>query len=206
VARLIGHSLLIGFCVALTGCSGTPGISGAASTSERPTTSSSPPSARSTSAQATAQSSSPAPWCPDGAITLAGFKPPTAATGEQSVLAVLVNRSPGSCSVEGVPRVVLKDAGGHTMPFRYVNASGMYVPHTKPTRISLSPGAHAYVKLGKYRCDFAGERFAATIRLTGSGVDVTSQLRPALAMCGPDESTGPVGVSAIVASFDAAGG
>jgi hypothetical protein len=144
--------------------------------------------------------------CPAGAITLAGFKRPIAATGEQSVTAVLVNRSPGSCSVEGVPRVVLKDASGHTMPFRYVNASGMYVPHTKPTRISLSPGAHAYVKLGKYRCDFAEERLVATIRLTASGVDVTSQLPPALAICGPDEATRPVGVSAIVASFDAAGG
>jgi hypothetical protein len=102
--------------------------------------------------------------------------------------------------------VVLKDAGGHTMPFRYQKASGMYVPHAKPTRISLSPGAHAYVKVGKYRCDFAGERLAATIRLTASGVDVRAALPDALAICGPDESTGPVGVSAIVASFDAAGG
>jgi hypothetical protein len=103
--------------------------------------------------------------------------------------------------------VVLKDADGHTMPFRYVNASGMYVPHNKPTRISLLPREHAYVKLGKYRCDLAGERLAATIRLTASGVDVTSQPLPdSLAICGPDESTGPVGVSAIVGSFDAAGG
>jgi hypothetical protein len=209
VARRIGLSLVIGFCVVLAGCGGTSSVSGSANASEPPITSSSPFTTTSPPEQATEQGGSGAPWCPAGAIALAGFKRPTAATGEQSVIAVLVNHSPASCSVEGVPRVVLKDAGGHTMPFRYENARGMYVPHTKPARISLSPGAHAYVKVGKYRCDFAGEKHAATIRLTASGVDVTSQLLPdslPLAICGPDESTRPVGVSAIVASFDAAGG
>jgi hypothetical protein len=206
VARLIGPSLVVGFCMALVGCGGTSSLSGAADVPERTVTSSSPSTATSTSEQATGQPGSTAPWCPARAIAVAGFKRPTAATGEQSVIVVLVNRSHALCGVEGVPRVVLKDARGHTMPFRYENSSGMYVPHARPTRISLSPGAHAYVKLGKYRCDFLGERLAAAIRLTASGVDVTSRMPPALAICGPDESTGPVGVSAIVASFDAAGG
>jgi hypothetical protein len=104
--------------------------------------------------------------------------------------------------------VALTDAGGHTMPFRYAKASGMYVPHSTPTRISLAPGAHAYVKVGKYRCDLANGKAAATIQLTAAGVDVTPELPEwhPLASCGPDEPTGPVGVSAIVAFFDAAGG
>jgi hypothetical protein len=83
--------------------------------------------------------------------------------------------------------VALTDAGGHTMPFRYAKASGMYVPHSTPTRISLAPGAHAYVKVSKYRCDLANGKAAATIQLTAAGVDVTPELPEwhSLASCDP---------------------
>jgi hypothetical protein len=104
--------------------------------------------------------------------------------------------------------VALQDATGTPLPFQYINGNGMYVSHTKPTPITLPPGARAYVKVGKYRCDLPGGTPATTIILTAAGIDVSGRLPTwhTLAYCGPGDPGDQIGVSAVVATFDAAGG
>ncbi len=87
-------------------------------------------------------------------------------TGEHAVLYALVNRGPETCTVRGYPQVILYDAGGRALPFRYADGGGAYVTSGKPATVVLAHGATAYMLVAKYRCDLGIARTAATIRLT----------------------------------------
>jgi Protein of unknown function (DUF4232) len=92
-------------------------------------------------------------------------------TGEHAVMYRLTNRGPVSCTVRGYPRVVLYDAKGRALPFRYADGGGAYVTVKKPVTVVLKPGASAYVLVAKYRCDLGIVRNATTIRLTLATAD-----------------------------------
>jgi len=87
-------------------------------------------------------------------------------TGEHAVMYALTNRGPASCALSGYPRVVLYDAGGAALPFRYARGGGAYVTSRKPVTVILAHGASAYVLVAKYRCDLGVARNATAIRLT----------------------------------------
>jgi len=147
-------------------------------------------------------------YCPRGVVEVAGFRKPSRATGEWSVIAVLANGSSAPCGVRGAPKVELRDAEGEPMSFEYVVNGGMYVRRAGSARITLDPGGRAYVKVAKYRCDLGVATRAETIRIVALGVDATARLpRWAwLATCHADEPQGRLEISALVGSFDAAGG
>jgi hypothetical protein len=87
-------------------------------------------------------------------------------TGEHAVMYALVNRGPVTCTVRGYPQVVLYDANGDVLPFRYAHGGGPFVTSAKPVTVALAHGSAAYVLVAKYRCDLGIARNVTTIRLT----------------------------------------
>lgn len=104
----------------------------------------------------------------------------TPMTGEHAEEFGLVNHGTAACAVRGYPAAVLYDAAGTALPFRYADGGGMYVTASKPTAVTLKPGATAYVVIAKYRCDRGIKANATSIRLSlplAGGVAVTRRLR-----------------------------
>ena len=90
-------------------------------------------------------------------------------TGEHAVMYALTNRGPVACTLSGYPQVVLYDAEGAALPFRYDKGGGAYVTSSKPAPVVLARGASAYVLVAKYRCDLGIVRNATAIRLALPG-------------------------------------
>jgi hypothetical protein len=71
-----------------------------------------------------------------------------------------------TCALSGYPQVVLYDAEGAALPFRYAKGGGAYVTSRKSVTVVLARRASAYVLVAKYRCDLGVARNATAIRLT----------------------------------------
>jgi hypothetical protein len=87
-------------------------------------------------------------------------------TGEHAVMYALTNRGAVTCALSGYPGVVLYDAEGAALPFRYARGGGAYVTSRRPVTVMLAHGVSAYVLVAKYRCDLGIARNATGIRLT----------------------------------------
>jgi hypothetical protein len=104
--------------------------------------------------------------CPAGALVLRPGPPVVAMTGEHAVMYALVNHGPVPCTVGGYPQVVLYDANGDVLPFRYAHGGAPFVTSAKPVTVVLAHGSAAYVLVAKYRCDLGIARNVTSIRLT----------------------------------------
>jgi len=104
--------------------------------------------------------------CPGRALVLHPGTYVSPMTGEHAVMYALTNRGPAACTLKGRPHVVLTDATGAVLPFRYAQGGGAYVTSASPVTVVLAPGASAYVLVAKYRCDLGIENNATSIRLT----------------------------------------
>lgn len=113
-------------------------------------------------------------YCPRGVVETAGFRKPSRATGEWSVIAVLANGSSAPCGVRGAPKVQLRDVEGAPMSFEYVVNGGDVRAATESARITLAPGGRAYVKVAEYRCDLGVATRAEAMSIVALGVDATS--------------------------------
>jgi Protein of unknown function (DUF4232) len=80
-----------------------------------------------------------------------------------------VNRSAGTCTLLGHPRVELVDTA--VLPFQIWYSTGHYVTADPPAKVRLAPGGTAHVIVAKYRCDLGTDRTATTLRLTLPGDD-----------------------------------
>jgi hypothetical protein len=78
------------------------------------------------------------------------------ATGQHTLVFVLTNRGSTACTLEGYPRVALRDAHGR-LPFVIRHGGDQMLTNRAPARVRVAPGRHAYVALNKYRCD-GGDR------------------------------------------------
>jgi Protein of unknown function (DUF4232) len=105
-------------------------------------------------------------------------------TGEHAVMYALTNRGAVTCTLSGYPQVVLYDAEGAALPFRYARGGGAYVTSRKPVSVVLARGASAYVLVAKYRCDLGLARNATVIRLTLPTRGAAFAGREALAIAG----------------------
>ena len=104
--------------------------------------------------------------CPGRALVLHPGTYVSPMTGEHAAMYALTNRGPATCTLKGYPQVVLTDATGAVLPFRYAKGGGAYVTSATPVSVVLAHGASAYILVAKYRCDLGIETNAATIRLT----------------------------------------
>jgi hypothetical protein len=105
-------------------------------------------------------------------------------TGEHAVIYALTNKGAVTCALSGYPKVVLYDAEGAALPFRYARGGGAYVTSRKPATVVLARGASAYVLVAKYRCDLGIARNATVIRLTLPTRGAAFAGREALAIAG----------------------
>jgi hypothetical protein len=105
------------------------------------------------------------PRCPERALVLRPGAFVVPMTGEHAAMYALTNRGPVTCTLSGYPQVVLYDAGGAALPFRYARGGGAYVTSRPPVTVRLARGASAYVLVAKYRCDLGVARNATVIRL-----------------------------------------
>ena len=104
--------------------------------------------------------------CPGRALVLHPGTYVSPMTGEHAAMYALTNRGLATCTLKGYPQVVLTDATGAVLPFRYAKGGGAYVTSAGPVTVVLAHGASAYVLVAKYRCDLGIENNATTIRLT----------------------------------------
>jgi len=98
--------------------------------------------------------------CPARALVLHPGTYVSPATGEHAVMYALTNRGPAACTLKGYPRVVLTEATGAVLPFRYAKGGGAYATSARPVTVVLAHGASAYVLVAKYRCDLGIENNA----------------------------------------------
>ncbi len=133
----------------------------------------------------------PAPAaCTTAQIAVLPSTPEGGATGEVVELVVLRNRSSRSCTLDGYPRVLLYQ-GTRRLGFA-IRDGGGYATARAPRRLSLAPGADAFVLLAKFRCESfgAGEGRATAIRIGLPSGDPTGEVSlpvregPVLSYCG----------------------
>jgi hypothetical protein len=122
--------------------------------------------------------------CPARALVLRPGAFVVPMTGEHAVMYALTNRGAVTCALSGYPKMVLYDAEGAALPFRYARGGGAYVTSRKPATVVLARGASAYVLVAKYRCDLGVARNATAIRLMLPARGAVFAGREALAITG----------------------
>ena len=153
--------------VALTagGCGSSPGMRH----HDRPTSAEQRRSSPAGGATRPAAAEPGIPQCATAALVLRPGATVVPMTGEHAVMYILANMGQVTCELSGYPRVVLYDAAGAALPFRYARGGGAYVTSRKPVTVVLARGTSAYVLVAKYRCDLGVARKATAIRLTLPG-------------------------------------
>ena len=139
------------------------------STGARPASAEQRPSSPVDGAVGSAPAEAGVPQCAARALVLRPGAFVVPMTGEHAVMYALTNRGPVACTLSGYPQVVLYDAKGAALPFRYDKGGGAYVTSRKPAPVVLARGASAYVLVAKYRCDLGIVRNATAIRLALPG-------------------------------------
>jgi hypothetical protein len=133
------------------------------------------------------------------------------ATGEAALVVDLTNAGPGSCVLDGYPRVFLLAREGNELSLAQVNHS-QFITAAAPRPLTLAPGATAYVAVAKYRCDLGDLQVASRVRLMlpGSGPSTAltislSDSTASLSSCngGSDDPGNVVAVSPFEPSLDA---
>jgi hypothetical protein len=81
--------------------------------------------------------------CPGRALVLHPGTYVSPATGEHAAMYALTNRGQVACTLKGYPQVVLTDATGAVLPFRYTKGGGAYVTSAPPVSVVLAHGASA---------------------------------------------------------------
>ncbi len=128
-------------------------------------TSSGQPAATASTSYSTQAGSVPSP-CPARALVIGLGSGVSPMTGEHAIIYKVTNRGPVTCTVEGYPRVVLDNAHGTALPFRYADGGGAYVTRKKPVPVLLAPDASGYILVAKYRCDIGIVDSATAIQIT----------------------------------------
>jgi hypothetical protein len=132
-------------------------------------------------------------------------------TGQHSATFVVTNGSGARCTFDGYPRVVLLDAHGRVLHFRYHRGGDQMITSRPPRRVVVTRGGHVYFAVNKYRCDVRATARAAAIRAGLPGSSTWHRLalpaHSALDFCGAAAPSGIVSVSPVVSSLrDAAAG
>lgn len=87
------------------------------------------------------------------------------ATGQHTLDISVQNVSRATCVLKGHPTVSLLDAHGRGLGFHYTHRGDQMTTGAPPSAVYLPPGADAWVRLNKYRCDVTVTDHAATVAL-----------------------------------------
>jgi hypothetical protein len=96
----------------------------------------------------------PVARCPAGALrlTIGGVVVPK--TQQTPLLLALVNQGATTCTIDGYPRLRLESQVGSRYPFAYRDRGDQEVTGRSPRRVTLRPGAVAWVMINKNHCVF----------------------------------------------------
>lgn len=102
----------------------------------------------------------PSSTCRSAALRVVIGPPVVPATGEHAIELEIRNSGAAACSLIGYPTVAFRSNRG-TLPFRYTDGGGPYLPAAPPKLHTIRPGARVWFIVAKYRCD-AGTLASAT--------------------------------------------
>jgi uncharacterized protein DUF4232 len=126
-------------------------------------------------------------------------------TGQHTAPLAIRGSAASACTLVGYPTVVLLDARGRELAFRYSHRGDVVVA-ARPPRVVHVPGhGSAYFVLNKYRCDIRSVSAARWLRVTLPGVRGSLTLRlphyPIIDYCPSDPPSRPIAVSPIDANL-----
>jgi len=141
-----------------------------------------------------------APICPPDQIEAENGPEISPMTGERAMSIALVNSGPGTCMLDGYPRVRMVTSAGRTLDFSQITQS-QYIGKTVPYRVLLGVGAIAYVEIAKYRCDLGDFEEASSVQLTlpGAGERTALTVPGGLSYCkgGPTDPGNVIAITPI---------
>ncbi len=88
------------------------------------------------------------------------------ATGQNTLDLSLTNVSRSTCVLDGYPVVKLLGANGRSLAYRYLDGGDEMTTDAKPSPVYLPPGAKAWARINKYRCDIGSTAFAYAVVFT----------------------------------------
>jgi hypothetical protein len=93
-------------------------------------------------------------------------------TQQTPLLLAVTNSGTKTCTLEGYPRITLESKVGSPYPFAYRNRGDQEVTGRHPPRLTLRPGAVAWVMINKNHCELhiaLGQGVAARLELSPPG-------------------------------------
>jgi hypothetical protein len=93
-------------------------------------------------------------------------------TQQTPLLLALVNYGAKTCALDGYPRIRLESKVGSPYPFAYRNRGDQEVTGRRPRRVTLRPGAVAWVMINKNHCELhasLGQGVAKRLALSPPG-------------------------------------
>jgi hypothetical protein len=95
----------------------------------------------------------PVARCSAGALRLKIGGVVVPKTQQTPLLLALINYGAKTCTLDGYPRIGLESKVGSPYPFAYRNRGDQEVTRRSPRRVTLRPGAVAWVMINKNHCE-----------------------------------------------------
>lgn len=137
--------------------------------------------------------------CAASQLTIGNGERISEATGQNTLLFELRNRSSRPCTLFGYPLVTLLDAAEAVVPFSYARHGDQMITNVPPRMFTLESGRIAYIGINKYRCDRGGKSAAVKIRVAlpnaNSSLTLALGLYPPIDYCGPNDPGDLVSIS-----------
>jgi hypothetical protein len=126
-------------------------------------------------------------------------------TGQHTAPFVLTRQGTAPCSLRGYPAVVLLDAAGRALPFRYSHRGDQMVTGRAPRPVAVAGRGSAYFVLNKYRCDVYAQDTARFVQVQLPGMRGWLRLRlphyPLIDYCPGEPPSTTIAVTPLVGSF-----
>jgi hypothetical protein len=120
-------------------------------------------------------------------------------TGEHTAPLKVTRVGAQPCALDGFPRIVLLDARGQRLGFRYSHSGDLVVAARKPRVVRVRGGDAAYFLLNKFRCDLRTVSLARWLRVKLPGVRGWLALQlpryPMIEYCPADPASQTIAVS-----------
>jgi hypothetical protein len=124
-------------------------------------------------------------------------------TGQHTAPFRVIRVGARPCTLRGYPSIVLLDARGRRLDFRYSHRGDLVISAHPPRPVHVSGNGAAYFMLNKYRCDIRSVALARWLRVGLPGVRGRLVLRlppsPLLDFCPRELPSTTIAVSPIVA-------
>lgn len=129
------------------------------------------------------------------------------ATGQHTAPFVLIRNGATGCTLHGYPTIVLRDAAGQVLPFRFSHRGDQMVTGRPPGTVRVAAHRSAYFVFNKYRCDIRSQAAARLVQVQLPGVRGRLEVRlyrTIIDYCPAETPSRTIAVTPIVATSAAA--